>query len=140
MGSNETFWHPFLALTNTGPDLLTTVCRHLSNADRQSLHSVSQAMRLSMNATVTAIRCSQHNLPTHQQLHAVFPNATSLTMPVGMEHGDPRFRVDGWRFYLQQLASSSEPLLKRLRHLSLTIPAEVTGARDLQPVVELLTR
>jgi hypothetical protein len=134
-GPADTFWARFLDLTASGPDLLTAVCQRLSSVERQALHGVNRAMRVAMNATVTSIRCSQLTLPTHQQLHEVFPNLLSQDLRVA------GYWVDGWRVPLQQLAGSSGPLLTKLRHLSVTVrPANMTDAADIQVILKLLAR
>jgi hypothetical protein len=143
-GLADTFWECFVSLSATGPDLLSAVCQHMSNVDRKSLHSVNRAMRMAMNATVTSISCSERTLPTHQELHQVFPNLASMAVSFAVEpdgFGGPRLNVDEWRGRFQQLASSSELLLKKLRHLSLAIyPANMTEVEQIQPILELLTR
>jgi hypothetical protein len=138
-GAADAFWARFLDLTTIGPDLLSVVSQHMSGSDRKSLHSVNRAMRTAMNATVTSIRCSQFTLPTHQQLHEVFPNLSSLDLCI--EGLSWRLLVSEWRVYLQQLAGSSELLLSKLKHLSLTIrPANMTDAAAIQAILELLAR
>jgi hypothetical protein len=137
LGPADTFWARLLDLTATVPDLLSAVCQHMSNFDRKSLHSVNRAMRAAMNATVTRISCTQHTLPAHQQLHEVFPNLSA--MAVRFLGTDARWVwVDEWSVYLQQLASSSELLLNRLAHLSLTI--RPTYEAEVLPILDLLTR
>jgi hypothetical protein len=137
LGPADTFWARFLAIIATGPDLLSAVCQHMSSIDRKSLHSVNRAMRAAMNATVTTMRCNQRTLPSNQQLHEVFPNASSLTVCIeGF-----RMNMNEWRTYLQQLAVNSALLLARLRHLHLTVqPAKMTEAAEIQAILEFLTR
>jgi hypothetical protein len=137
---DATFWSRFLALTATGPDLLGAVCQHMSGIDRKALHSVDRAMRVAMKATVTGISCSPHTLPIHRKLHEVFPNLSSMAVCIVKPDGQS-LMVEEWRVYLQQLASSSELLLNRLRHLSLEIqPANMTEAAAIQAILELLTK
>jgi hypothetical protein len=136
---DDAFWARLLDLTTKGPDMLGAVCQHLSRIDRKSLHSVSRAMRTAMNATVTSIHCSQLTLPTYQQLHEVFPNASSMALSVEGSNWDRYVSV--WPGYLQRLVSSSQLLLSRLSHLSLTIrPVNMTKAAAIEAILKLLTR
>jgi hypothetical protein len=93
-----------------------------------------------MNATVTSIRCCQLDLPTHQQLHEVFPNLASVDLCVEGRfswHGEP----SDWHVHLQQLASSNGMLLNKLKHFSLAVrPVDLTASADIQAILELLTR
>jgi hypothetical protein len=133
LGPANTLWARFLDLAANGPDLLCVVCQHMSSVERQALHSVNRAMRVAMNATVTSIRCSERTLPTHQQLHEVFPNLSSVDLC-----------IDGrnWQLHLRRLMNSCELLLNKLRHLSLTTThtARITAVADIQVILKLLTR
>jgi hypothetical protein len=137
LGSSDTFWERFLDLTSSGPDMLTAVCQHMSSVERQALHSVNRAMRTAMNATVTTICCSQITLPTHQQLHEVFPNLSSMHLCIN----GVNLLLNDWQVHLRQLVHSSQLLLNKLRHLSLVIrPARMVEAAEIQTILELLTR
>jgi hypothetical protein len=137
----ETFWARFLAMAAAVPDLLSAVSHHMRSIDRKSLHGVNCAMRAAMNATVKSIRCSELTLPTHQQLHEVFPNACSMDLCVEGFISEEGLFVNDLRVHLQQLVSSSEALLNGLKHLSVTLrllhPETTT---DGQAILALLTR
>jgi hypothetical protein len=140
LGPADTFWARLLDLTATEPDLLGAVCHHLSSVEKQSLHGANRVMRTAMNATVTSISCTQHTLPTHQRLHEVFPNLSSMALCI-LGTDDQYIRVDEWRGYLRQLESNSEPLLNKLRHLSLKIlSTDMADEAGIQAILQLLTK
>jgi hypothetical protein len=131
----DVFWARFLDLATTSPDLLSTVCKHLTSMERQSLRGVNRAMRVAMNATVTSVRCSELTTPTGQQLHEVFPHLSSMRLCVQASV------VDGWRVPLLQLVGNSALLLGKLRHLTLVVrPAPMTDATEIEVILELLAR
>jgi hypothetical protein len=135
-----TLWARFIDLIATCPDLLSAVCQHMSSIERQSMRGIDRAMRVAMNATVSVIRCTQVTMPTHQQLHMLFPNASSMDLYV-QRYYQCGFRESEWRVCLKQLARSNEPLLAKLRHLSLTVrPVTLNKEGDGQAILELLAR
>jgi hypothetical protein len=80
-------------------------------------------MRLAMIATVTSFRCCQLTLPTQQE---VFPSVASMDLCVEAYGWD--FGSEDFRFYLQQLASNSEPL--HAQQAPASEPNTTTRARD----------